>query len=86
MRWPTGGVESKVSADLKDRFLRLRQLESWNDHGGDWEARGTEQAAEILSWALDDQGTGTRLPSIPMNDPRQLAEGYELLTGRPLAD
>ena len=79
-----GWVEANVSADLEARFLRLRQLETWNDHGADWEERGTEHAAEIISWALDGRGTGTDRPSIPMIDPNQLAEAYELLTGRPL--
>jgi hypothetical protein len=50
------------------------------------EERGSEHATEILAWALAGQGTGTDLPSIPDNDPRQLAEAYELLTGRPLPD
>lgn len=77
-------VEATASSDLKARFLRLRQLETWNDHDLDWEERGTEHAAEIMSWALDDQGTGTHLPSVPGNDLDELAEAYELLTGRPL--
>jgi hypothetical protein len=77
-------ADANVSADLEARFLRLRQLETWNDHGVDWEERGTEHAAEIISWALDGQGTGTQRPSIPRNDPDQLAEAYELLIGHPL--
>lgn len=79
-----GWVGATVSADLKARFLRLRQLESWNDPRVDWQERGTEHAADIISWALCDQGTGTQLPSIPRNAPDHLADGYELLTGRPL--
>lgn len=79
-----GWVEASVSADLKVRFLRLRQLEAWNDHGMDWEERGTEHAAEIISWAICDQGTGTHNASIPRNDPGQLASAYLLLTDRQL--
>jgi hypothetical protein len=79
-----GWVDATVSADLEARFLRLRQLETWNDHAVDWEERGTEHAAEIISWALDGQGIGTERPSIPRNDPEQLAAAYELLTGHPL--
>jgi hypothetical protein len=110
-----GWVEATVSADLKARFLRLRQLETWSDHDVGWEERGTEHAAEIISWALDgqptgmeqasiprndpaehaaeiiswalfDQGIGTHLPSVPRNDPEQLAEAFELLTGRPIPE
>jgi hypothetical protein len=81
-----GWVGSTASAGLKARFLRLRQLESWNDLGVDWQERGTEHAAEIIGWALCDQGTGTQLPSIPRNAPDQLADAYQLLTGRPLPE
>jgi len=81
-----GWVGSTVSAGLRARFLRLRQLESWNDQSLDWDERGTEHAADIISWALCDQGTGIHLPSIPRNAPDQLADGYELLTGRPLPE
>jgi hypothetical protein len=81
-----GWVGSTVSADLKARFLELRQLESWNDPGVDWQERGTEHAADVISWALCDQGTGTQLPSIPRNAPDQLADAYQLLTGRPLPE
>jgi hypothetical protein len=81
-----GWVGSTVSAGLRARFLRLRQLESWNDQALDWDERGTEHAADIISWALCDQGTGIHRPSIPRNDVSQLADGYELLTGRPLPE
>jgi hypothetical protein len=81
-----GWVGSTVSAGLRARFLRLRQLESWNDPGVDWQERGTEHAAEIIGWALCGQGTGTQLPSIPRHAPTQLADGYELLTGSPLPE
>jgi hypothetical protein len=79
-------VDAHVSAGLEERFLRLRQLETWNDHDAGWEERGSEHAAEIIEWALAGQGGGTELPSIPDNDPQQLAEAYRLLTGRPLPD
>jgi hypothetical protein len=79
-------VDANVSADLEARFLRLRQLETWNDHSVDWEERGTEHAAEIISWALDGQGTGTDRPSIPRRGPEELATAYALLTGLPLPD
>jgi hypothetical protein len=81
-----GWVEATASSDLKARFLRLRQLETWNDHDVDWEERGTEHAAEIISWALDGQPTGIQQASIPRNDPDELAAAYELLTGRPLPE
>ena len=45
-----------------------------------------KQAAEIIEWGLAGQGTGLDLPSIPDNDPRELVEAYQLLTGRQLPD
>lgn len=77
-------VEANVSAGLRERFLRLRQLETWNDQEVAWDERGTEHAADIISWALHDQGTGILLPSIPRNSVDELAVGFALLTGRPL--
>ena len=47
-------------------------------------SEGTEQGAEIIEWALGEQGDGTLLPSIPGNDPGQVAVAYEMLTGRPM--
>jgi hypothetical protein len=79
-------LDANLSADLEERFLRMRQLDTWNDHDAGWEERGTEHAAEIIEWALDGQGIGMDLPSIPDNDPALLADAYRLLTGRSLPD
>ena len=79
-------LDANLSAGLEERFLRLRELDTWNDHDAGWEERGSEQAAEIVEWALDGHGTGMDLPSIPDNDPGQLVVAYRLLTGRPLPD
>jgi hypothetical protein len=77
-------VDAHVTVDLQARFLRERGLETWNDPDAEWEQRGAEHAAEIVEWALSGQGIGVELPSIPDNDPRELADAYRLLTGRPL--
>jgi hypothetical protein len=79
-----GWIESNLSGAEGVRFLELRGLRSWNDPWVDWEERGFEQAAEIMAWALDDQGTGIHMPSIPDNSRGHLAEGFEFLTGDPL--
>lgn len=79
-------VDAHISAVREARFLHLRQLETWNDHDVEWEERGTEHAAEIIGWAVAGQPGGKGMPSIPMNDPPQLAAAYELLTGHPLPD
>ncbi len=79
-RW----LEVNVTGIERDLFLQLRGLRTWNDKGAGWEERGWEQGAEIIEWALGEQGDGTRLPSIPNNDPVQLRAAYELLTGNPM--
>lgn len=81
-----GWVEANLSGEERARFLELRRLRSWNDDSVEWSERGTEHAAEIMSWALHDQATGTRMPSIPDRSPDQLADAYEFLTGSPLPE
>ena len=81
-----GWVEANLSGEERARFLEVRGLRSWNDDSVEWGERGFEHAAEIMSWALHDQGTGIRTPSIPDNSPDQLADAYELLTGSPLPE
>ncbi len=79
-----GWLETNVTGVERDLFLLHRGLRNWNDHEAEWEQRGTEQGAEIIEWALGEQGDGTLLPSIPGNDPGQVAAAYEMLTGRPM--
>jgi hypothetical protein len=79
-----GWINSNLSVDEQLRFLELRGLRTWNADGVPWEERGFEQAAEVMSWALCDQGTGYLRPLIPNNSVEQLSEAYELLTARPL--
>lgn len=81
-----GWVEANLSEEDRARFLELRRLRSWNDDSVEWSERGTEHAAEIMSWALHDQATGIRMPSIPDRSPDQLSDAYEFLTGSPLPE
>lgn len=78
-----GWLEANLSGGERRRFLELRGLRSWNDSDVVWDERGFEQAAEIIAWALGDQGDGIHMPSIPDNSHVQLVEAYELLTGLP---
>ncbi len=84
----------------RSKFVALRGLSTWNDHSLAWAQRGTEHAAEIVTWALMDRNmlipstianAGAsqrtwRLPTIGNSDPDQLAAAYELLTGYIPAD
>jgi hypothetical protein len=81
-----GWAEYNLSSVERARFLELRGLRTWKDHSAEWHERGTEHAAEIMSWARCDQGTGINTPSIPDNSIEQVTDAYELLTGNPLPE
>jgi hypothetical protein len=72
-----------AAATLTERtrkeFLTLRHLPSWEDAGTPWELRGTEQAAEVMAWALLDR----EVPVVTIRDadPATLAAAYRVLTG-----
>jgi hypothetical protein len=71
-------LDANTSQLLRDRFLELRGLSSWNKTTDSWMLRGYEQAAELMAWVL---GERIITPKIPNNDPALLAEAFELLTG-----
>ena len=79
-----GWIDAVVPDDVRARFLDVRGLETWNDWDVPWDDRGSEQAAEIVAWAVGDQADGIRAPSFPGNSRAELAEAYRSLTGRPL--
>jgi hypothetical protein len=63
-------------------FAELRGVTQWWDDGvHDWDERGAEHAAEIVTWALRDRPM--RVFSIPDADCASLEAGYVALTGRP---
>ena len=75
--------------------LEQRGLDTWAG-GTEWDERGAEHAAEIITWAAMDEnisvrwletnidGTTTdswKLFKVPNSNPDQLAAAFELLTG-----
>ena len=74
-------VDQKVSRAVRERFLELRGLQTWNASTDPWPERGYEHAAETMAWGL---GTRILTAQIPGNDPRSLDRAYELLTGASL--
>ena len=75
-----GWIETNVDGAILDRFMQVRGIATWNDRSFDWKQRGTEQAAEIVTWGL---GEGEIAPLLPQAlDAPALARLYELLTGR----
>jgi hypothetical protein len=75
-----GWIETNVDGAVLDRFMVIRGIAAWNDRSYDWRQRGTEQAAEIVTWGL---GEGEIAPLLPeTTDPETLARLYRLLTAR----
>ena len=75
-----GWIEANVDAAVLDRFMDIRGVAAWNDRSFDWKQRGTEQAAEIVTWGLGEGEIAPLLPEVP--DAPTLSRLYELLTGR----
>lgn len=88
-------IETTITDDERGAFLELRGLETWVG-GDEWDQRGAEQAAEIVTWGVMDEnisvrwletdavGTTTetwRLFKVPDSTPDLLAAAYESLTG-----
>ena len=76
-----GWIEVNVDAATLDRFMDLRGIDAWNDRiVDDWKDRGTEQAAEIVTWGL---GEGVIAPLLSEAvDAPTLTRLYELITDR----
>ena len=75
-----GWIETNVDGAVLDRFMQVRGIAAWNDRSFDWKQRGTEQAAEIVTWGLGEGEIAPLLPEIV--DASTLTRMYELLTGR----
>ncbi len=63
----------------RQHFLALRGLAAWNDPSVEWGRRGTEHAAEIISWGIIDQQI--HLWKLPNATCPAMTAGYRLLTG-----
>jgi hypothetical protein len=61
-------------------FQELRDVEVWRDYEkAAWEDNGTEQAAEIIAWGVNDQPAATvRIDQVSCDE---LHDGYVVLTG-----
>jgi hypothetical protein len=88
-------VETTLTNTQRTAFLQLRGLDTWTG-GSDWDERGAEHAAEVITWAamdenisvpwLDTNPDGTserswRLFKIDESDHDQLTTAFQLLTG-----
>jgi hypothetical protein len=75
--------EAHLAPQAIDRFLRLRGLRAWNDPDDPWGVRGTEQAAEVITWAVGDRAIEPLIPGDALG-PRALRAAFVTLTGRPV--
>ena len=88
-------VETTLNTNERNAFLEQRGLDTWAG-GTEWDERGAEHAAEVITWAamdenmsvrwIDTNGDGStsyswRLLKIPNSNPDQLAAAFRLLTG-----
>lgn len=71
-----------LSDDRREGFLALRRLTAWSDRERPWAERGTEHAAEIVTWGVIDRPIA--LSRLPDNDCDSLETAYVQLTGRGL--
>lgn len=73
-------IDANVGGDVLATFMQRQGIDGWNDRTEPWKERGTEQAAEVITWGL---GKGEIAPLLPQPlDPATLARLYEMLTGR----
>jgi hypothetical protein len=72
-------ADHTLTDEARQGFLDIRGLTTWGGGDTPWEARGTEHAAEIIAWALMDQGPF--MTEISDAHPDKLAQAYSELTG-----
>lgn len=71
-------AEATLDEGTRAAFLAIRGLDSWAD-ADQWSDRGSEQAAEVITWALMD--TELSMLTLEDHDPTSLASAYRVLTG-----
>lgn len=69
-----------LTPEHKEAFRQLRGWEHWLDYNqAEWKDNGTEQAAEIMVWALSDHAV--QVMKIDDSSCADLHDGYVALTG-----
>ena len=71
-------VQHNVSDAARQRFQEVRGWEHWSDHSDEWRDRGTEQAAEVIKWGVNDRAAPILIDHDGCDD---LANSYRILTG-----
>jgi hypothetical protein len=65
-----------LSDEIRQEFMEMWGLTTWNDHGVAWKDRGVEAVAEIITWGLYDHDL-TADHSIKLQKER----AFKLITG-----
>ena len=73
-------TETNVGTAVRQRFMELQGISTWNDLSVEWKERGFEQTAEVIVWGIGEGQVAPLLP-LPIDTDRLLA-AYTLLTGR----
>jgi hypothetical protein len=69
-----------LTPERKEAFKQLRGWEHWLDYNhAEWKENGSEQAAEIMVWALSEEPI--HVNQIDQNSCAELHAGYVALTG-----
>jgi hypothetical protein len=71
-------TQHTLTGEDRQGFLTLRHLATWGDDRFEWSEQGSEQAAEIIAWALIDQDVQLAIGNA---SPDALAQAYMQLTG-----
>jgi len=72
-------ARENLTDSQREALMADRELETWNDHDVEWAQRGTEHAAEIITWGLDMQCSPHEI--ISDQEAASLAAAFEFLTG-----
>jgi hypothetical protein len=74
-------AESQLTTAERAAFLELRGIDVWWDRRYPRHERGSEHAAEVVSWGLMDE----MIPIVRIYnaEPAQLSEAFDLLVDRP---
>jgi hypothetical protein len=71
-------IATNVPGDVLRAFMQRQRVAGWNDRSYPWKERGTEQAAEVITWGLGEGEIAPLLPTVL--DAETLASLYEMLT------
>ena len=71
---------ARLTDEIRDEFMELRGLTSWNDGSTPWKDRGIEDLAEIVVWGLRELAADR-----PVTPDAERQEAFRLLTGLDLS-